>query len=102
MIEKREAMKKGVIYARYSSDRQNEQSIAGQVDVCTEWAKDNDISIIHIYHDEALTGKTDKRPDFQRMIDLARQGEIGCIVVKDLSRFGRDYIESGKYLQKIF
>ena len=37
-------MKKGVIYARYSSDRQNEQSIAGQVEVCSEWARDNDIT----------------------------------------------------------
>ena len=58
--------KRGVIYARYSSDRQNEQSITGQVDVCRKWATNNDVEIIDIYYDEALTGKTDKRPSFQR------------------------------------
>ena len=66
--------KKAVIYARYSSDRQNEQSIAGQIEVCTKWAQDNEISIISTYHDEALTGKTDKRPAFQRMIKDAKSG----------------------------
>ena len=74
-------MKKGVIYARYSSDKQNEQSIAGQVEVCTKWAQDNDINIIQIYHDEALSGKTDKRPDFQRMIKDARGGKFDYIIV---------------------
>lgn len=66
-------MKKAVVYARYSSNRQNEQSIAGQVEVCTEWAKNNDIELMHVYHDEALSGKTDKRPDFQQMIKDAKK-----------------------------
>lgn len=90
-------MKKGVIYARYSSDRQNEQSIAGQVEVCTQWAKDNDISIIHIYHDEALTGKTDKRPDFQRMIKDAKSGKFDYIIVYKLDRFARNRYDSAIY-----
>lgn len=90
-------MKKGVIYARYSSDRQNEQSIAGQVDVCTEWAKDNDINIVHIYHDEALTGKTDKRPDFQRMIKDAKSGKFDYIIVYKLDRFARNRYDSAIY-----
>ena len=42
--------------------------------------------------DDGFSGTNFERPDFQRMIDLAKQGEIGCIVVKDLSRFGRDYL----------
>lgn len=90
-------MKKGVIYARYSSDRQNEQSIAGQVDVCTKWAKDNDISVMHIYHDEALSGKTDKRPDFQRMIKDAKSGKFDYIIVYKLDRFARNRYDSAIY-----
>lgn len=90
-------MKKAVIYARYSSDRQNEQSIAGQVDVCTEWAKNNDISIVHIYRDEALSGKTDKRPDFQRMIKDAKGGKFDYIIVYKLDRFARNRYDSAIY-----
>lgn len=90
-------MKKGVIYARYSSDKQNEQSIAGQVDTCTEWAKNNDIEVVHIYHDEALTGKTDKRPDFQRMITDAKSGKFDYIIVYKLDRFARNRYDSAIY-----
>ena len=52
--------------------------------------------------DDGFSGTSFSRPDFQRMIELAKQGEIGCIVVKDLSRFGRDYLEVGDYLEHIF
>ena len=49
-----------------------------------------------------FSGTNFHRPDFRRMIDLSKQGQIGCIVVKDLSRFGRDYLEVGDYLEHIF
>jgi len=52
--------------------------------------------------DDGFSGTNFSRPDFQRMIELAKLGEIGCIIVKDLSRFGRDYIEVGDYLEHIF
>ena len=52
--------------------------------------------------DDGFSGTNFSRPDFQRMIDLTKQGEIGCIIVKDLSRFGRDYLEVGDYLEHIF
>ena len=90
-------MKKGVIYARYSSDRQNEQSITGQVDVCTKWAENNDIEIVEIYHDEALTGKTDKRPDFQRMVSDAKEGNFDYVIVYKLDRFARNRTDSAIY-----
>ena len=90
-------MKKGVIYARYSSDRQNEQSIAGQIDVCSEWAKNNDINIVNIYHDEALSGKTDNRPDFQRMIRDAKGAGFDYIIVYKLDRFARNRYDSAIY-----
>ena len=90
-------MKKGVIYARYSSERQNEQSIVGQVDICKKWASDNDIEIITTYYDEALTGKTDKRPDFQRMIKDAKSGMFDYIIVYKLDRFARNRYDSAIY-----
>ena len=52
--------------------------------------------------DDGFSGTTFDRPDFRRMIELAKHGEISCIVVKDLSRFGRDYLEVGDYLEHIF
>lgn len=62
-------MKTGVIYARYSSDSQTEQSIEGQLRVCNEYAKNNDILILRTYIDRAMTGTNDNRPDFRQMIE---------------------------------
>lgn len=52
--------------------------------------------------DDGFSGTNFQRPDFTRMIECAKHGEISCIVVKDLSRFGRDYLEVGDYLEHIF
>ena len=57
-----------VIYARYSSDKQTEQSIEGQLKVCHEYAQKNGYTVINEYIDRAMTGRNDDRPDFQRMI----------------------------------
>ena len=59
---------KAVIYARYSSDNQREESIEGQLRECTAYCKKNDITILRTYIDRAMSAKTDHRPDFQRMI----------------------------------
>ena len=61
-------MKTAVIYARYSSERQTEQSIEGQIRECTAFAKRNDILIVNTYIDRAMTGTNDNRTDFQRML----------------------------------
>ena len=55
---------KGVIYARYSSDNQREESIEGQLRECKEYAERNDITILGTYIDRALSAKTDNRPEF--------------------------------------
>lgn len=65
-------MKEAVIYARYSSDKQTEQSIDGQLRVCYDYAKANDIHIVSEYIDRAKTEKYDDRPEFQRMISDAK------------------------------
>ena len=57
---------------------------------------------IHEFVDDGYTGTNDDRPNFQRLIDLTRQGQIQCIIVKDLSRFARNYIITGNYLEQVF
>ena len=97
-------MKNCVIYARYSSDRQTEQSIEGQLRVCYEFAARNDLNIVHVYFDRAMTGTNDNRKDFQHMgshSEHTKEWEI-CLVYA-LDRFGRNSIEQAinKYkLQK--
>ena len=59
---------KAVIYARYSSDNQREESIEGQIRECMEFAERNGITVFGTYIDRALSAKTDNRPEFQRMI----------------------------------
>ena len=54
------------------------------------------------YKDDGWTGTNFDRPDFKRMLEDVKSGRINCIVVKDLSRFGRDYILCGKYIEKVF
>lgn len=74
-------MKTAVIYARYSSDRQTEQSIEGQVRVCNDYAERNDILIVNQYVDRATTGTNDNRPDFQRMIKDSAKREWDYVLV---------------------
>lgn len=73
-------MKKAVIYARYSSDSQTEQSIDGQLRVCKEFAEKNGYEIVAEYIDRAMTGTNDNRPDFQRMINVRYSWGISGIL----------------------
>ena len=83
-------MKTAVIYARYSSDNQTEQSIEGQLRVCEEYAQKNDILILDTYIDRAMTGTNDNRADFQRMIKDSARKEWDYVLVYKLDRFSRD------------
>jgi len=87
----------GVIYARYSSDNQREESIEGQLRECNEFAIKNDIQIVGTYIDRALSAKTDNRPDFQRMIKDSAKGMFDTIIVWKLDRFARNRYDSAHY-----
>ncbi len=88
---------KGVIYARYSSDSQREESIEGQIRECTEYAKYNGITLIGTYIDRALSAKTDNRPEFQRMIRDSAKHVFDVVIVWKLDRFARNRYDSAHY-----
>ena len=86
-----------VIYARYSSDRQREESIEGQLRECTEYAKKNNLTLLGTYVDRALSARTADRPDFQRMIADSAKGIFDVVLVWKLDRFSRDRYDSAHY-----
>lgn len=88
---------KAVIYARYSSDNQREESIEGQLRECKEYAEKNNIVILSPYIDRALSAKTDNRPEFQRMIKDSEKGLFDLVIVWKLDRFSRDRYDSAHY-----
>lgn len=87
-------MQTAVIYARYSSENQTEQSIDGQLRVCKEYAQRNGILILNTYIDRAMTGTNDNRPDFQRMIKDSSRKEWNYVLCYKLDRFSRNKYET--------
>lgn len=83
-----------VIYARYSCDAQTEQSIEGQLHVCEEYGKKNEIVILDTYIDRAMTGTNDNRPSFQKMIKDSAKREFDYVIVYKLDRFSRNKYET--------
>lgn len=90
-----------VIYARYSSDRQREESIEGQVRVCREYAEQNGLTVTDIYVDRAISGRTDARPDFQRMIADAKKNLFGNLIVYKTDRFARNKYDAVIYKSQL-
>ena len=92
-----EIIMKAVIYARYSSDNQREESIEGQIRDCRAYAEYNGIEIVGEYIDRALSAKTDDRPDFQRMIADSAKKLFDVVLVWKLDRFARNRYDSAFY-----
>ena len=90
-----------VIYARYSSQNQTEQSIEGQLRDNYAWAKQQGVTVIAEYIDRALTGTKDNRPDFQRMIADAASKKFQMVIVWKLDRFARNRYDSAVYKAKL-
>lgn len=95
-------MKGAVIYARYSCERQTEQSIEGQLHECYKYAEKNGLSILDEYIDRATTGTNDNRPAFQKMLaDSERTTAWDIVLVYAIDRFGRNSIEIAINKQKL-
>ena len=77
-------------YARYSTDKQTENSIDTQLAAITSHCQKNDITIVSTFIDMAMSGMNTERPDFQRMLDGARAKQFEAVVVYDISRASRD------------
>lgn len=94
------------LYVRLSkedSGYDNSDSIEMQQYLLEQYAgMQTDMRVVGVFCDNGATGTNFDRPDFERMMDAVRKREIDCIVVKDLSRFGRNYVETGYFLEKIF
>ena len=88
---------KAVIYARYSSDNQREESIEGQLRENKAFAEKNGIETIGTYIDRALSAKTDNRPEFQKMIKDSSKGLFDIVLVWKLDRFARNRYDSAFY-----
>ena len=86
-----------VIYARYSSDNQREESIEGQIRECTAYAEKNGITIVKHYIDRAISAKTDNRPEFQQMIKDSDKKLFDIVLVWKLDRFARNRYDSVRY-----
>lgn len=93
------------IYARLSvdsHDRKNE-SIDTQIEIAKEYIKQSgDIELVGCYKDLGKSGRNFAREGFEQMMSDIRMKKINCVIVKDLSRFGRNYIETSNYIEKIF
>lgn len=94
-------MTKAVIYARYSSHNQREESIEGQIRECQDFAARNDMTIVGEYIDRAISGKTDNRADFQRMIRDSERGRFQVVLVYAIDRFARNRYDSAVYKAKL-
>lgn len=78
-------------------------SISNQKALIMDFLKSHaEIEIHSVYADDGYSGVNFDRPDFQRMLEAIRKGIVNCVIVKDLSRFGRNYIEAGRYIEKVF
>ena len=101
---------KAGIYTRLSSDQDSKknESVETQVEIAKSYVADwnrhhgDKIEIVGQYADLGKTGTNFDREDFKRLMQDVRLGDIDCVIVKDLSRFGRNYLEAGNYIEKIF
>ena len=92
------------IYARLSveDNGKDSDSIESQIEYLEDFiAADSTMRKVAVFIDNGFTGTNFMRPEFRRMIDAAHMGDINCVVVKDLSRLGRNYVETGEFLEKV-
>ena len=100
-----EALQMPVSYTHLENSGKSEKVdvIANQIEICKSYIAERPyLNLIDTYVDNGRTGTVFDRPEFNRLMNDIRTGRIKCLVVRDLSRFGRDYIEAGTYLERVF
>ena len=90
-------MMRCVIYARYSSDSQRDESIEGQLRECYGYAERNNMTVVLCYIDRAQSARTDDRPQFQKMISDSARKQFDVVLVWKLDRFARNRLDSASY-----
>ncbi len=93
------------LYIRLSKEDEKfseSESVSNQKKLLLKYVKDNDYNLVDIYIDDGFTGTNFNRPEFIRMIEDIKSNKINMVITKDLSRLGRDYIETGEYIEKWF
>lgn len=102
----KEMVYRGNAYLRLSKedgDKVESDSIANQRDLIQSFLADKpDIQLVGERIDDGYSGATFDRPSFQKMVDDIKAGKINCVIVKDLSRFGRNFVEAGRYIDQVF
>ena len=94
---------RNAIYVRLSKEDEDGDSIENQTALLKEYvSRQDDMILENVFADNGFTGTNFDRPEFQHMMEIVKSGKINCIVVKDLSRLGRNYIEAGDYIEKLF
>jgi len=86
-----------VLYARYSSDSQREESIEGQLRECKAYCERNGMKVVKTYIDRAISAKSDRRPEFQKMIRDSEKRLFEAVVIWKLDRFSRNRYDSAYY-----
>lgn len=94
-------MKRAVIYARFSSNNQREESIDAQIRACREYARVHDMAVVTVYADRAKSGTTAEREQFQQMISDAKGGGFDTVLVHKLDRFSRDRLDMLLYKREL-
>ena len=85
------------------NEKQESNSVTSQKALLNEFIEEHDDLIVYdTYIDDGFTGTDFNRPSFQRLLEDMRNGNINCVIVKDLSRLGRNYIEVGNYIEQVF
>ena len=85
------------------TEKQESNSVTSQKTLLNEFTDTHDDLIVYdTYIDDGFTGTDFNRPSFQRLLEDMRNGNINCVIVKDLSRLGRNYIEVGNYIEQVF
>ena len=84
---------------KYESDS---ESVINQKELLRDYVKNNDFNLVGEYVDDGFSGTDFDRPAFKEMLEDIKNKKINCVIVKDLSRFGRDHIDTGYYLERYF